>query len=167
MLSPINIAKMLQYWGTPFVTIMYRCFLNREPDSDGLKYYLGRLEQGYDRLTIIEQILKSSETKIHYSTQDLVFLRLEIKKLSAQQVSGFLPIARIFSQSFTKSQRIMLNRLNELQYQIEKPQIPFKTEFYAKQINLPSIKSTKSINSNLSGLSPLEKKAFKNIYNQF
>ena len=120
---------MLQYWGTPFVTILYRCFLHREPDPEGLKYYLGRLEQGVDRLTIIEQMLKSSETKVHFDQKNLTLIRLEIQRLKGVSLSGYLPVVRLFSKSLPKSQRILMNQLTELQFKLDHKDIPHREEF--------------------------------------
>ena len=160
---------MLQYWGTPFITILYRCLLNREPDTEGLNYYLNRLENGVNRFNIIEQFLKSPEVQIHFSRQELILIRLELLQLKARYTSGFLPVARIFSQSFTAKQRIMLNRLNELQYHIDRSSIPHKQEFIKVRplIQVKSLNKTKPADQQLQSLSAKEKKLFKKIYNQF
>ncbi|MBI1450686.1 MULTISPECIES: DUF4214 domain-containing protein [Acinetobacter] len=165
----INIPKILQYWGTPFITILYRCLLNREPDSEGLKYYLNRLEQGVNRFNIIEQFLKSPEVQVHFSRQELLLIRLELLQLKARYTSGFLPVARIFSQSFTAKQRIMLNRLNELQYHIDHSSIPHKQEFMKVKpiVQFKAFNKIKSSDDHLQSLSAKEKKLFKKIYNQF
>lgn len=167
MLSSFNLQKMLQYWGTPFITILYRCFLHREPDADGLRYYLGRLELGIDRLTIIEQLLKSLEAKKHFSQKELLILQFEIKQLKVQHTAGFLPIARLFSASLSRSQRVMLNRLSEVQYHVEHPTISQRSDFI-KTTHIIKPRLSKQTNSTdlLIGLNPKEKKLFNKIYKQ-
>lgn len=143
MTPTLDIPKMLQYWGTPFMTVVYRCFLNREPDPEGLKYYLGRLETGIDRLTIIEQFVKSSEVKAHFSPQQLLLIKFEINRLKAIHHSGFLPIARVVSGSLNKSERIMMNKVSELQFHLERPDIPSSSQFLHTPKYLEPFKITK------------------------
>lgn len=175
---------MLQYWGTPFITILYRCFLNREPDQDGLKYYLSRLESGVDRLVIIEQFVKSHEVKAHFSQQELLLIKLEINRLKALHHSGFLPIARLVSSSMSKNQRMMMNKMAELQFHIERPNIPSSSYFlqspkYLEHLKIKKIsqafgylrnnKSENNLkpNSLSNTLNDSEKKLFNKIIKQF
>lgn len=167
MITSLNLSKILQYWGTPFITILYRCFLNRDPEPEGLKYYLGRLEQGIDRHIIIEQFLKSSEVTYHFEPKELLLIRLEVNRLRALHTSGFLPVARLFSQSMPKNQRIMLNRLNELQFQFEKPSIPSRNEFLKASPRLLPKMINQQQNSIVGSLNNSEKLIFKKILKQF
>ncbi|RKG42243.1 DUF4214 domain-containing protein [Acinetobacter cumulans] len=172
MTTLINIPKMLQYWGTPFVTILYRCFLNREPDPEGLKYYLGRLEQGIDRLTIIEQMLKSAETKLHFNQKDLTLIRLDVQRLKALSISGYLPVVRLFSTSMPKNQRILMNRLTELQFKLESNDIPKREHFLSthsisfEKLKLVRNKNIKSLPLATATLNDKEQKLFNEIIKQ-
>lgn len=44
-----------------FVSEMYRLLFNREADSGGFQYYLGRLKKGYSKESVVEQMVKSAE----------------------------------------------------------------------------------------------------------
>lgn len=44
-----------------FVKILYRAFFNREPDSDGYNTWLGKLNGGVSRRTVLDGFLKSQE----------------------------------------------------------------------------------------------------------
>lgn len=44
-----------------FVTILYRAFFNREPDSSGYNSWLGKLAGGASRRTVLDGFLKSQE----------------------------------------------------------------------------------------------------------
>lgn len=46
-----------------FVKIQYEILFNRAPDSDGLAYYLGRLQSGHSRESIVQQMVSSPEFK--------------------------------------------------------------------------------------------------------
>jgi len=46
-----------------FLTILYRAFFNRNPDSGGLNYWLYRLEQGLSRYSALNGFLYSQEFK--------------------------------------------------------------------------------------------------------
>lgn len=142
-MTTLDIPQILQYWGTPFITILYRCFLNREPDPEGLKYYLGRLTQGVDRLIIIEQFLKAPEVKQHLTKQQLLFVKIEISRLKALQPTDFLPITRWISNSSSRNQRIMMNRIAELQFRIEQSDIPPASNFIKQQKILKQLKIEK------------------------
>ncbi|MBU2811778.1 DUF4214 domain-containing protein [Acidithiobacillus thiooxidans] len=56
-----NIEELFVLDGRDFVTEVYRNLLKREPDEQGLRYYLGRMAQGHNKPEIIAQIAKSPE----------------------------------------------------------------------------------------------------------
>ena len=130
-----DLKKILQYWGTPFITILYRCFLNREPDPNGLKYYLSRLEAGIDRTIIIDQFLKSSETKKQFDQKALIKFRLQLKHIQSLQYTVQIPIVRNFSSALPRKERILMNRMYELQYHIQHPSIPSRSEFIVHRLH--------------------------------
>jgi FkbM family methyltransferase len=65
----VNIAKttyeLLSYHDEEFIHCAYLTLLGREPDTDGLIYYLKRLRTGYSKGNIITQMLKSKEGKTY------------------------------------------------------------------------------------------------------
>lgn len=155
----IDLKKILQYWGTPFVTILYRCFLNREPDQGGLQYYLSRLEQGIERTTIIEQFLKSAETKRQFKQKDLIQFRIDLTKFKSLHIAGHLPVIRSFTDNMSRKERILMNRMYELQFHLQHPSIPSRSEFFIQH----TAKTTVTPNNSPQMLNKAEQTLFNQI----
>ena len=66
-----NITELFALDGRKFVTEAYRNLLNREPDIQGMAYYLGRLAQGHGKDGVIVQLAKSPECKPHDQIEGL------------------------------------------------------------------------------------------------
>ncbi len=60
-----NITELFSLDGRAFVTEAYRNLLQREPDPNGMAYYLGRLSMGYGKTRVIVQLAKSDECRPH------------------------------------------------------------------------------------------------------
>ena len=60
-----NITELFSLDGRAFVTEAYRNLLQREPDPNGMAYYLGRLSMGYGKARVIVQLAKSAECRPH------------------------------------------------------------------------------------------------------
>lgn len=60
-----HITELFALDGREFITEAYRNLLNREPDIQGMAYYLGRLAQGRGKDAVIVQLAKSPECKPH------------------------------------------------------------------------------------------------------
>ena len=60
-----NITELFSLDGRAFITEAYRNLLQREPDPNGMAYYLGRLSMGYGKVRIIVQLAKSAECRPH------------------------------------------------------------------------------------------------------
>lgn len=58
-----HITELFALDGREFVTEAYRNLLSREPDVQGMAYYLGRLAQGRGKDAVIAQLAKSPECK--------------------------------------------------------------------------------------------------------
>jgi glycosyltransferase involved in cell wall biosynthesis len=58
-----NIIELFASDGREFITNAYRNLLGRDPDEQGLSYYLGRLSMGAKKSTIIYQLASSPECK--------------------------------------------------------------------------------------------------------
>jgi N-acetylmuramoyl-L-alanine amidase len=50
-----------RYTNTQYVTVLYRTFLDREPDAEGRAYHLGRLNSGVSRLVVLYGFSRSAE----------------------------------------------------------------------------------------------------------
>ncbi|MHB1656194.1 MAG: FkbM family methyltransferase [Burkholderiales bacterium] len=61
MLPPQHIYELFIFDEREFITVAYRTLLGREPDPNGMNYYLGRLRMGYGKASIIVQLANSSE----------------------------------------------------------------------------------------------------------
>ena len=60
-----NITELFSLDGRVFITEAYRNLLQREPDLNGMAYYLGRLSMGYGKVRVIVQLAKSAECRPH------------------------------------------------------------------------------------------------------
>jgi hypothetical protein len=60
-----NITELFSLDGRDFITESYRNLLQRDPDSNGMAYYLGRLSMGYGKARVIVQLAKSAECRPH------------------------------------------------------------------------------------------------------
>ncbi|MHB1642861.1 MAG: DUF4214 domain-containing protein [Acidithiobacillus sp.] len=60
-----NITELFSLDGPAFITEAYRNLLQREPDPNGMAYYLGRLSMGYGKARVIVQLAKSAECRPH------------------------------------------------------------------------------------------------------
>ncbi|WP_081072604.1 FkbM family methyltransferase [Burkholderia cepacia] len=58
-----HVDQLLDMHDGAFVQAAYRTLLGREPDLEGLRYYLGRLRQGYEKSDLIAQIATSPEAR--------------------------------------------------------------------------------------------------------
>lgn len=58
-----HVDQLLEMHDGAFIQAAYRALLGREPDLEGLRYYLGRLRLGYDKSDLIAQIATSPEAR--------------------------------------------------------------------------------------------------------
>jgi hypothetical protein len=58
-----SVYELLSLYNEQFVRSAFITLLGREPDPDGMKYYLGRLRDGYGKKNVIFQLAKSEEAK--------------------------------------------------------------------------------------------------------
>ena len=61
-----HVFELFAYDDKDFIRLVYLTFLNREPDLNGLQYYLGRLRMGCGKAYIVAKIAKSSEATETY-----------------------------------------------------------------------------------------------------
>lgn len=62
---PSTVDDLLACHDKHFILYAYKILLGREPDSEGLKYYLGRLRMGYAKIQLLSQLRLSAEGKTH------------------------------------------------------------------------------------------------------
>ena len=67
-----TLDELLSYHDRHFVCCAYRTLLGREPDPDGLNYYLNRLRAGYSKIRILQQLRHSSESFLCGAYQTLL-----------------------------------------------------------------------------------------------
>ena len=110
--SRLSLSDLLQHHGKDFIRFAYRAILNREPDPDGLNFYLFKLKSGaYTKTDIICALRFSKEGRKH---------KIKIKGLFPRCVYSFLKkisflgyIIRIVKNFFTLSK--IETRLNVLE----------------------------------------------------
>jgi FkbM family methyltransferase len=69
--SPVvatSLDELLACHDQYFIHCAYQTLLGRAPDSEGLRYYLGRLRSGISKVQILAQLKNSSEGKAHGAT---------------------------------------------------------------------------------------------------
>jgi hypothetical protein len=59
--SVTSYEDLMRLYDEPFVAAAYRIVLGRKPDEVGLDYYCRRLRQGYSRVSVLDQLNRSSE----------------------------------------------------------------------------------------------------------
>ena len=60
---PKDVNELLEYDDKMFVSYAYRTLLGREPDPEGITYYLDRMRIGFSKISILAQIYCSDEAK--------------------------------------------------------------------------------------------------------
>lgn len=78
-----------------FVECAYQALLGREPDPEGLIYYLERLRRGYSKMQIVAQLRLSNEGQAKNS--QLIGLDTAIKRYQKEQLPLIGWILRLFS----------------------------------------------------------------------
>lgn len=57
----ITFTEVMRLYDEAFVKAAYLLILGRVADPNGLEYYAGRLRRGYSRISVLDQLTKSSE----------------------------------------------------------------------------------------------------------
>jgi len=60
-----TLDELLSYHDEQFVHSAYLTLLGREPDPEGLGYYLGRVRRGYSKMHLVAQLRTSKEGRLH------------------------------------------------------------------------------------------------------
>ena len=58
-----NFDALMQHQGRKFIEVTYLTLLRRQPDEEGLNFYLGRLRDGVGKLQILHEICSSIERR--------------------------------------------------------------------------------------------------------
>ncbi len=74
MLPPQHIYELFILDEREFINAAYHTLLGREPDPNGMNYYLGRLRMGYGKASVIVQLANSSEAHPHGNIKGLAKL---------------------------------------------------------------------------------------------
>ncbi|NOS87075.1 MAG: DUF4214 domain-containing protein [Methylococcaceae bacterium] len=62
-IASLTLRKLLSYDDSQFIVNAYRTLLGRHPDSEGMSYYLARLQAGVSKVEILAQLSNSVEGK--------------------------------------------------------------------------------------------------------
>lgn len=90
-----------------FVCEAYRELLGREPDQQGMAYYLGRLSLGYSKTSIIVDLAKSKEARP-------INQILGLKALIDNEKRARNPLRKIFNTCWNKDRSEINSRVTEL-----------------------------------------------------
>jgi len=101
-----ELNEILTYDGVLFIEKVYTFFLNRSPDSLGLKFYLARLNSGVSKKKIIYDLASSKEAR--GLGVNSMHLRLE---LMSDRISSIPLISNVFSGVLSTNQ---INRLSAI-----------------------------------------------------
>lgn len=101
-----HITELFSIDGRLFVTEAYRNLLQREPDPQGMAYYLGCLSMGYGKARIIMQLALSAEARPHDEIKGLKKL-LADERRAKHWVWGFF-------MRHQRRERLMRQNINEL-----------------------------------------------------
>jgi FkbM family methyltransferase len=63
-----TLNELLAWHDQPFVICAYQTLFGREPDSEGMGYYLGRLRSGFSKIQMLAQLRLSKEGKSRATT---------------------------------------------------------------------------------------------------
>ncbi|QKV54846.1 FkbM family methyltransferase [Comamonas antarctica] len=99
----LTIEDLLSFQDREFVYSAYQTLLLREPDADGLNYYLSRLRKGASKMEIIAQIFNSYERRATKQTIPQLEEALHRLKLSKLPIFGKIYIYFTGSEGFSSS----------------------------------------------------------------
>ena len=108
-----NIEDLLELYGEPFVCEVYRILLGRDPDPEGLAYYLKRLRRGKSKIAILAQIKSSKEARSIKA--NLPGMNAAIRRYKWSQLP-FIGWIKPSSKQMNNRLRAIENRLFELDY---------------------------------------------------
>lgn len=129
-----SLDELLAYHDSDFVHCAYITLLGRVPDIEGIRYYLGRLRSGYEKMSIIQQLVSSQEGMKYKANVAHLNSTLRYYRISKWPLIGY--VFSLFIQSSIKiSSKKHLNIIENKIYQIE------------KESNLRLAKLEESINS--------------------
>lgn len=77
-----NITELFALDDALFITESYRNLLQRDPDDQGMAYYLGRLALGHSKESVIYQLAQSTECRDH---QEILGLEVLVKRVGRAQ----------------------------------------------------------------------------------
>lgn len=84
-----HVTELFAFDGYQFIEICYKTFLHRTPDEAGARYYLGRLALGFDKASVLSQIIESPEAVDPYRIRGVIELS-KISKMRRGYVSRIL-----------------------------------------------------------------------------
>ena len=67
----MTLDELMQLPAERFLRATYKCVLGREPDNQGLGYYMKRLAQGHGRASVVHDLARSEEALRYEKAQDL------------------------------------------------------------------------------------------------
>lgn len=81
----MSVKQLMTVPPTEFIGAAYKVLYGRRPDPDGSTYYLNRLADGYSRISVLKQMMRSSE----FNQSRSASLEGDWKKLVTSSSSSF------------------------------------------------------------------------------
>lgn len=166
MKKRIKVEDLLQYWGTPFIEILYHIAFDTYPDEGGLQYYRAKLDNGVERIKIIKQITSASNSKVAFEDIDgAKQLLAKVQKRESLR-KKFRPLKPIYlfmtslEKKFFVNERILLNSTYEINHFLR-----HNPSLSSQQLT-PSLLPSLHLSDNFDNLSESEKILYSQISKQ-
>jgi O-antigen biosynthesis protein len=110
-----SLTELLQYQAIDFVECVYRTLLKRDPDTEGLQYYLARMLDGTAKIQVLKEISESEEAR--RIGANLPGLAGSIRRYRLAQKPFFRVLFELFANVETNSVRqSRLRAIEQRQY---------------------------------------------------
>ena len=163
MLPPQHIYELFIFDDREFINVTYRTLLGREPDPNGMNYYLGRLRMGYGKAAIIVQLANSSEARPHGNIKGLANLIKE-EQLATHWFFGLFTrrqrIERLMQRNIEELGRV-IGGITQINTAIQT--LPSVIDAHARRIEANLTHLTLQTNEGMTAHTAIEPDNFTNV----
>lgn len=121
VIMPKTLSELLENFDQRFVECAYRTLLGRDPDSEGMNYYLKRVRSGISKMEIVAQLKQSTEGKNHQSNLDGLKIALQKYNIIKIPLIGWiykLFVESEYNNSTMRRVRAIENQIHRLGYEL-------------------------------------------------
>lgn len=173
MSKNIKLDDLFKFWGSPFVMMMYQICFNREPDTEELIYYVNKLNNGVERIKVIEHITELEDSLITLADiKGATKLRnkVDYRQLMRKKLKPIKPLYLLVTEYEKRraNERIILNNGYELRFLLNDISIAaVKSEAIDSYTDSPGNLSQVGVGKEfIQSLSHQEAAAFKSLMQQ-